>query len=389
MERQLKDYKEFIEKITDVTPSIITAYNINTGQYSFINEAIEKLLGYSTTKIMEEGVPFFVSIVHPDDLAALMEKNTKALEDANKLGVNDDEPVVEFKYRMRHKNGAYRWFHTYGTIFERNEKGFVESVLNISVDITDQEVAELDLFQKNLQLQQSNTSLEEYAYVASHDLKEPLRKIATYSDRMITTQSSTLNDDGKNYLNKIIDSSRRMQKMINDLLSVSTILGNKAVEMCDLNIVLAEAVHSLDHKIEENKAIIESDNLPTVSIVPSQFRQLFQNLVSNSLKFTREGTQPRIKITHSFLNYKAVEHYKLTKAKRYLQIQLEDNGIGFDNQYADKIFAIFQRLHGKSEYDGTGIGLAVCKKIIENHDGIIIAKGEVGHGATFTMIIPM
>ena len=389
VERQLKDYKEFIEKITDVTPSIITAYNIHTGQYSFINEAVEKLLGYSPTRIMEEGLIFTTSIVHPDDIPTILEKNSKALEAANKLGHNDDEPIVEFKYRMLHSNGGYRWFHTYGTIFERNANGQVESVLNVSVDITDQEVAEQELFQKNLQLQQSNTSLEEYAYVASHDLKEPLRKISTYSDRMLTTQQETLNNDGRNYLTKIIDSSKRMQKMINDLLSVSTILGNKAYETCDLNIILAEAMHGLEQKIEDSKAVIESEKLPTVLIVPAQFRQLFQNLISNSLKFSRDQVPAHIKITHSFISQKTAGLYQLSKTKKYLQIEVADNGIGFDNQYADKIFAIFQRLHGVAEYDGTGIGLAVCKKIVENHDGSIFAKGVIGKGATFTIIIPI
>ena len=388
-EKRLKDYQEFIEKITDVTPSIITAYNIHTGKYSFVNDAIEKMLGYPASKILEEGVAFTSAILHPDDVAGLMEKNAKALEEANRLPKGGTEHVTEFKYRMLHKNGTYLWFHTYGTVFERNEKGQVESVLNVSVDITEQEKAEQTLFQKNLQLQQSNTSLEEYAYVASHDLKEPLRKIATFSDRMLMSQSATLNDDGKAYLGKIIDSSKRMQKMIGDLLSVSTIMGNKAFEMCDLNLLLADALQALEHKIEEGNAVIETTTLPAAFVVPSQFRQLFQNLVNNSLKFKREGVPSHIKISGKLLNSKAAESYDLPKAKKYLQIDVEDNGIGFDNQYAGKIFAIFQRLHGKTEYEGTGIGLAVCKKIVENHGGTIFAKGVPRQSAVFTLIIPV
>jgi len=388
VERQLKEYQEFIEKITDVTPSIIAAYNIHTGQFSFVNDAVEKLLGYSTTKVMEDGVAFMSSIVHLDDIIALMEKNTKALEEANLMLHNDDEPIVEFKYRMQNANGKYRWFHTYGTIFERNEKGLVESVLNISVDITEQELAEQALYQKNLLLQQSNTSLEEYAYVASHDLKEPLRKITTFSDRILTSQYEKLNEESKSHFNKIISAANRMQKMINDLLQVSTILGNTAYEPCDLNVVLVEAIQPLDHKIEESKAVIDSENLPTIPAVPSQLRQLFQNLIGNSLKFAKPGVPPHIKITHKTVNYKTVEHFELAKAKKYLWIDLQDDGIGFDNQYSGKIFAIFQRLHGKSEYDGTGIGLAICKKVVENHGGIIFAKSNPGKGALFTIIIP-
>ena len=388
IERQLKDYKEFIEKITDVTPSIIAAYNIQTGQYSFVNDAVEKLLGYSTIKVMEEGVAFMASIVHPDDLAGVMEKNSIALDEANKMRHTEYEPISEFKYRMRNKNGQYRWFHTYGTIFERDESGLVESVLNISVDITEQETAEQALHMKNLQLQQSNTSLEEYAYVASHDLKEPLRKIATFGDRMLITQSALLTEEGKNYLNKIIDASRRMQNMVSDLLSVSTILGNTAYESCNLRTIFEEAIIPLEDKIEEKGAVIDIDDLPVVTVVASQFRQLFQNLVSNSLKFARKNVPSHIKITHKFLDYKSVDMSDLRKASRYLQITFEDNGIGFENEYANKIFAIFQRLHGKADYDGTGIGLAICKKVVENHGGTISARGIVNQSAAFTIIVP-
>jgi PAS domain S-box-containing protein len=388
-EKQLKDYKDFIKKITDVTPSIIAAYSIRTGKYSYINDAIEKLLGYPADKVMEEGAAFLTSIVHPDDLPGIVEKNTAALAEANCLKPGDDEPIAEFKYRMQNKNGQYRWLHTYGTVFERNENGLVESVLNISVDITEQVAAEHSLYQKNLQLQQSNTSLEEYAYVASHDLKEPLRKISTFSDRLLTTQASLLTDEGKIYLNKIIDSSKRMQSMIGDLLSVSTILSNLDRQQCELRHILGEALIPLEHKIEESRAIIEVDDLPAISVVPSQFRQLFQNLVSNSLKFARSGVIPHIKISHKFLDDKSVARYQLIKANKYLQLRLEDNGIGFGNEYAIKIFAIFQRLHGKAEYDGTGIGLSICKKIVENHGGVIFAEGVINEGAVFTIILPL
>ncbi len=389
VEKQLKDSQEFIQKVTDVTPSIISAYNVHTGQFSFINGAIEKQLGYTQSEVMKEGVPFFVSVTHPDDLPAIMEKNAKSLEEANLQPADSEEPIMESKYRMKNRDGEYRWFHTFGTIFERNEKGLVESILNISIDVTEQEEAEQAVYQKNLQLQQSNTSLEEYAYVASHDLKEPLRKIVTFSDRILTTQGETLREDGRVFLGKIIDSSRRMQKMINDLLYVSTIAGNKVYQESDLNFILSEALQPLDQKIEELKAIIECGTLPVVPVVPAQFIQMFQNLLGNSLKFVRKGVTPTIKITHSFLNSRAVEGLDLVKAKKYLKIELQDNGIGFDNQYASKIFSIFQRLHGKAEYEGTGIGLAVCKRIIENHGGTIFAEGKVNEGATFTVIFPV
>jgi PAS domain S-box-containing protein len=386
--RQLQRNREFIQKIADVTPSIITSYNIHTGQYVFVNQGMETLLGYSADEVLKGGVEFVAAKVHPDDIPSLMEKNNAAIEEANKNS-SENEVMAEFKYRVLHKNGTYRWLHTYGTVFDRNSAGQVEHVLNVSVDITEQEEAERDLHQKNMQLQQSNSSLEEYAYVASHDLKEPLRKISTFGDRLMVSQYEHLNDDGKLYLDKIINSSRRMQAMINDLLSISMIAGNKSFEPYSLQKILDEVQQTLEYKIEEKEATIVVDEMPVVSIVPSQFRQLFQNLISNSLKFTRDGEKPHISISGKYLRRQDVLLYELAIAKKYLQISVTDNGIGFDNRFASKIFTIFQRLHGKDEYEGTGIGLAICKKIAENHGGTIFAESKLGEGTTFHIIIPV
>jgi PAS domain S-box-containing protein len=387
-EKKLNEYKEFIEKITNVTPSIIASYNIHTGKYTFINSAVEKLLGYPAAGIIEQGLQFMTSIVHPDDLPVIMEQSTSALEAANRMNAGEEEPIVEFLYRMKNTAGEYRWFRTYGTVFERDSSGMVESVLNISVDVTDNEQTEQALSRKNLELQQSNTSLEEYAFIVSHDLKEPLRKIATFSDRLMSTQAQALNADGRYTLGKITDAATRMQKMINDLLSVSTIFGNKAYEPCDLNMLLAEIIQTLDYKIEESKAVIEAGMLPTVAVVPSQFRQLFQNLIGNSLKFAKKGVAPHIRISARIPGRTEIGAYKLSKTGKYVCLEVADNGIGFSDKDAPKIFTIFQRLHGKAEYEGTGIGLAICKKVVENHNGLIFAKGELNKGATFTIILP-
>jgi len=389
-EQQLRSSREFIEKIADTTPSLITTYNINTGAYTFVNKAIKTILGYETEEAFEKGVQFFLDILHPDDLPLIVEQNAAAVAQSNARPPADgSEPVVEFKYRIKHVDGSYHWFRTFATIFDRSSDGKVQHVLNVSIDVTEQERAEQKLQQKNMELLQSNASLEEYAYVASHDLKEPLRKIATFSDRLVSTQHERLTEDGKLYLGKIIESSRRMQKMISDLLAVSVISGNKKFEPVNLREVFEDVVQTLEYKIEEKNALVVCDDLPQVRVVPSQFRQLFQNLIGNSLKFSREDVRPEIKVTHRFLNPSQVSEYHLAKAGRYLRIDVADNGIGFDNQFVGKIFTIFQRLHGKSEYEGTGIGLAICRKIAENHGGTIIASGRLNEGSTFTVIIPI
>ena len=197
-----------------------------------------------------------------------------------------------------------------------------------------------------------------------------------------------LGKDNRVYLRKIIDSSLRMQTLIDDLLIISRISHDKSFQQFSLQTVLNEVLQLLEHKIEKQKAVIKSDPLPNAEIIPSQFRQLFQNLLTNSLKFIKPDIQPEINITWKYLSQPEVSKYSIAKSRRYLQIKFTDNGIGFENEYAGRIFSIFQRLHGKAEYEGTGIGLAICKKIVENHGGIILASGEPDKGATFTIIIP-
>jgi len=247
---------------------------------------------------------------------------------------------------------------------------------------------ERSVLQNSFMLEQSNASLEEFAYVASHDLKEPLRKISTFGDRLQESEADKLNNTGKIYLEKIIDASQRMQTMITDLLAISMISGNRSFEKYSLQKILDETKQTLEHNIEQKGAIVKSDVLPDANIIPPQFRQLFQNLLSNSLKFIRDGVQPEIKITHSYLSSEKTAKYGLPYSDKYHKIEFRDNGIGFENEFAGKIFTIFQRLHGRSEYEGSGIGLAICKKIVEHHGGVIFAKGEENEGATFTIILP-
>jgi signal transduction histidine kinase len=199
---------------------------------------------------------------------------------------------------------------------------------------------------------------------------------------------NNLSDDGKLYLSKIIDASQRMQTMISDLLSISLIASDTSFQSFSLQDILEDSLQALEHKIEQKNATIRSDSLPDARIVPSQFRQLFQNLISNSLKFAQDNEPPLIEIKHNYISSADVENSHLSDVQRYHQLQFIDNGIGFENEYAGKIFAIFQRLHGRTEYEGTGIGLAICKKIIEHHGGSITASGEPGKGAVFTIILP-
>jgi light-regulated signal transduction histidine kinase (bacteriophytochrome) len=289
---------------------------------------------------------------------------------------------------MKNNEGDLRWLLVREIVFKTDEQGNITQILGAALDINRRKEMEKTILQNTLLLEQSNASLEEFAYVASHDLKEPLRKISTFGDRLVATQADNLTPDGKIYLNKIVDASQRMQTMISDLLSISMISNNTSFETYSLQKILEETLQTLEYKIEQQNAAIKSDPLPDAKIIPSQFRQLFQNLLSNSLKFVRPDVPPVITITHSLLPAKDVIHYQLADAEQYHRLQFRDNGIGFENEFAGKIFAIFQRLHGRSEYEGSGIGLAICKKIVEHHGGIIYADSTPGEGATFTVILP-
>jgi signal transduction histidine kinase len=190
-------------------------------------------------------------------------------------------------------------------------------------------------------------------------------------------------------LGKMIDSSKRMQTLINDLLDISVISRQKSFESANLSLLLREVVHTLEHKIEETGAVIEADALPEATVVPAQIRQLFQNLLSNAIKFRKPDEAPHIRIKTRALFARDAQELGLPGHQAFVQIEFADNGIGFSNEYAQKIFTIFQRLHGKSEYEGSGIGLAICKKIAEHHGGAIWAEGELGKGSVFTLVLPV
>jgi PAS domain S-box-containing protein len=386
IERKLMENQVFIQRIADAIPAIITSYNVHSGQYKFINDGLRKLLGYNAQQVFEEGMGFFLKVIHPDDLEGLLAMNTAALDEANRHS-GETERIYEFQYRMRHSNGEYRWFHTFETVFQRNQKRQVQLVLNISLDITERVMAQDILVRRTHELQQSNASLEEFAYAASHDLKEPLRKISVFTSRLAQTSVGS-NKAEAALFEKVINASLRMQQMIDDLLSLSLVSAATPYEQCDLEAVFQEVLQTFECRIGETGAAITTDGLPKAIVVPAQMRQLFQNLISNSLKFIRPGIAPVILVSHRFLDAGTMDAVNVRNAKAYLELQATDNGIGFEPEFAEKIFAVFYRLHHKHEYEGTGIGLAICRKIVSGYGGAIHASSMPGHGSTFTVTIP-
>lgn len=244
------------------------------------------------------------------------------------------------------------------------------------------------LLKKNEELLNMNKELESFTYVSSHDLQEPLRKIQTFTSRLMEKETATLSDVGKDYFRRIQNAANRMQTLIQDLLAYSrTNVTEQKFERTDLNVVLKIVMEQLKDVIQEKNAVIEAYDLCMADIIPYQFQQLLHNLIGNALKFSQPDKAPHVIITSEIAPGSKFQHEKLLPKKEYCHITIKDNGIGFEPEYNNKIFELFQRLHGKGDYPGTGIGLAIVKKIVENHNGVITATGVLNEGATFDIYL--
>lgn len=317
--------------------------------------------------------------INPDHYLRGMDANTDLI-------TNKDN--YRWDYEIKDNQGIIKILSTYGKIIRDNEQQ-IQKIIGTTRDVTELKGYEHMLENKIAELNRSNRELEEFAYVASHDLQEPLRKISTFSQRLQIKFSNKLGDDGNLYITRVVAACESMRKLIDNLLEFSRIsLNNPPPQEVDLNAIVIDAQEDLDLIIAETNTTIEIGALPSIEAISSQMTQLFANILNNSIKFRKENTPLVIKINSKKLGLKEKLSYNLLPDTTYYIITIEDNGIGFEQEYASKIFQLFQRLEGKSEYPGTGIGLSICKKIITNHKGVIFANGEPGKGATFTIILP-
>jgi len=318
-----------------------------------------------------------MKFVHPDDKKKLAKEMEQMMQDK-------DLPFIYF--RITQKDGTIKHIKKYGKLLS-NIDGEKRIIGNIT-DISDEIENFLELEERNLELERNNKELSDFNYVASHDLQEPLRKIQTFISRLEDKESKNFSNTGLQYLEGINIAATRMRLLIDDLLQFSrTNKPDKKFVITDLNELLENAKQDVAEIISEKKAIITSAMLPTASVIPFQVQQLFLNLLSNSLKYSKNDTPPIINVAYD--KVKTKEDVQLNKATKssYHKITFSDNGIGFEQKYADRIFEIFSRLHDKGEYSGTGVGLSICKKIVENHQGFIYAQGEPHIGAIFTIYL--
>ena len=311
--------------------------------------------------------------VHPDELESLMDKWKNSLM----TGEN-----YKIEVRLKSKTGEYRWFYGGGEPV-KNEESKIISWIGSFTDISEQKEIEKNLEgvvnNRTQELQRSNEDLQQFAHVASHDLKEPLRKIKTFSNRILQEYENGLPAKVKTYLHKIESASDRLFSMVNGVLNYSSISANdQIIELVDLNQVINNVENDLELLIQQNNVRINVEKLPTVEGAAVLFYQLFYNLVNNSIKFARADLPPVISIQRI-----------PDASEKMITLVLKDNGIGFEQEFSDKIFEIFARLHSKDKYEGTGLGLALCRKIIQRHGGSISAEGMPGEGSVFTMRIPI
>jgi PAS domain S-box-containing protein len=344
------------------------------------SEGMARLMGYEPGELPIQTLTadFWIRHIHPDDRDGF-----KKQLDAIPTFV--DSYILEF--RVLDFSGQVKNLYLKGeNISDQNGKGII--AMGTAFDISVLKKMQGELVSKVNDLNKSNADLEQFAYVASHDLQEPLRKIASFGERLGLKAGSNLNEEQHLYLDRMLNATRRMQEMVKNLLEFSRIAGTARVYTpTDLNVVVQNAMGDLELVISQKGAIIESDNLPTIDAIPSQMSQLFVNLISNSLKFVKEDTIPRITIRCVGISPDSgtdgTQHAEMVK------LVFQDNGIGFGNESSEKIFTIFQRLRGRSEYEGSGIGLSVCKKVVEMHDGTIEAFGVSGDGARFDVCLPV
>lgn len=356
--RQLADSMPQLVWTAD-SNGIVDYYNIRHKEYSGI--ALSANQGWEWSPV-----------VHPDDLQATADAWTNAVATGD---------MYQVEHRVRTSGGEYEWHLSRGVPVRGND-GSVVKWYGTATNIHDLKIAEESLQDYAFRLERSNQELQDFAFVASHDLQEPLRKIRSFGSMLQRKQEADLDDESRDLLDRMINAADRMQTMITGLLELSQVNAREpAFTRLDLNRLLFEVLSDLEGRVISTGGNVTIDPLPVIDADPLQFRQLFQNLIGNALKFHKPGEKPAVTI-------RALQGRKSPGGPGTISIQVEDQGIGFNDEEAQDIFQPFHRLHGRSQYEGTGIGLAICHRIVERHHGELLAHGEEGKGSVFTIILP-
>jgi PAS domain S-box-containing protein len=351
-------YRELIENASDII------YRIDLrGYFTYTNSVVKRLLGYDETVIVGR---HYLELVRPDHRQEMQAFYIQQLK--------EQLPTTYLEFPATHKDGHEVWMGQNVSLVK--DQGSIVGMQAVARDISERKRMEETLLKQAEELSTANADLEQFAFIAAHDLQEPLRKIQAFGDRLNLTYKNVLDDQGRDYLERMRASATRMRTLIDDLLSFARANKQQKREWVSLETILKGVLGDLQVRIEETEATISVGALPTLELDPSQFRQVFQNLLSNALKFRQPEVAPVITVCSHRLGTGDWE------------IRISDNGIGFEEQYKERVFAVFQRLHNRDKYEGTGIGLAIVRRIVESHDGMIEVSSRPGEGTTFSITLP-
>lgn len=393
-EEEKKRIEHRFQFITNAIPQKVWTTD-EEGNLNYFNEVWHTYTGLTAEELKDRG---WKKIIHPDDWEDYKTQWQHSLD----TGTN-----FELEQRLLNKDGEYKWHLSRGLAYKgengklamlwvgtnteiqeqkQQQEALEKAVANRTHELNE---ANVMLEEQNGKLQQMNKELASFTYVSSHDLQEPLRKIQTLANRILEKEEQNLTDNGKDYFTRIQKSAERMRQLIDDLLAFSQLsTSERIVENVDLRLLVEEVLDELRETIAEKHATIEATALGHAPVIVFQFHQLMHNLIGNALKFSHPDIPPHIRIKSQLIKGSDVKKATLLPTTDYCNITVTDNGIGFESQYSERIFDLLQRLHGKEHYRGTGIGLAIVKKIVENHNGIITATSELNKGAQFDMYIP-
>jgi len=348
------------------------------------SEGVFKIMGLVPEDYKDKTISrwFYESFVAPEDAKRVIDYTAQVLA--------EHRPSYEIDHRIINAEGMVKYVTLRGHIYY-DDQGKVQRIMGMLADRTEIITYQNELERRLTALNKSNRDLEQFAYVASHDLQEPLRKIIAFGERLVKKYKEQLGTEGQFFVDRMTGAAQRMHALIEDLLTYSRASRQPdAYVPVNINEVVKNVLEDLEVKVQEKKASVTIAELPTLEAQSVQMHQLFLNLIENALKFTKPGIRPEIAISvRKIVAYEASTLEQLNPNENYFEFIISDNGIGFETEYAERIFTIFQRLHGRAEYVGTGLGLAICRKIVESHHGFIEARAKPGEGAKFIFYLPV
>ncbi|MBC7827677.1 MAG: PAS domain S-box protein [Chitinophagaceae bacterium] len=376
--KKVEESERQFRQIADSMPQIVWTSRPD-GYLDYYNKQWYEFTGFKEGYGDQSWIP----ILHPDDVKYCYDTWYHAVQ-------TGEQYLIEYRFRDR-IHGDYRWFLGKALPI-KDDQGNIIKWFGTCTDIHDQKIQaerlEEQVTIRTRELKEKNSELEQFAQVSSHDLQEPLRKILIYTDMVKNDRQNSLTDRSKLSIDKVCEATQRMSNSLRELLNYTSTAKTELFTIVDLNDVVKNVLDDLELVITRKNALVNTAILPLICAIPLQMQQLFYNLLNNALKFSKPDTEPVIDIATRNLEAKEIRQYSmLIPEKEYIEITIRDNGIGFEQKYADHIFVMFQRLNDRSQFEGTGIGLSLCKKVVDNHGGIISVTSNPGEGAVFSIVL--